>query len=85
MGENPQRLGQLAQQIGTAERTISRIFIRDTGMNYQSWRQQWRLLKATKMLSAGESSSHVAQQLEFASDSDFIGFFRQHTCSTPAR
>lgn len=61
------------------------LFIRDTGMNYQSWRQQWRLLKAMEMLSDGWQLSLVAQQLEFVSDSAFIAFFRQHTGTTPAR
>lgn len=84
-GEIPPRLGQLAQQAGASERTISRIFIKDTGMNYQSWRQQWRLLKAMEMLSDGLSLSDVAQGLEFVSDSAFIVFFRQHTGTTPAR
>ena len=85
MGELPQRLGQLAQIVGACERTISRIFIRDTGMNYQNWRQQWRLLRAIEMLSEGIQISEVAQQLEFISDSAFIVFFRQHTGTTPVR
>lgn len=84
-GEIPPRLGQFSQQTGASERTISRIFIKDTGMNYQSWRQQWRLLKAMEMLSEGRSLSDVAQGLEFVSDSAFIAFFRQHTGTTPAR
>ncbi|MBT1877117.1 AraC family transcriptional regulator [Enterobacter hormaechei subsp. xiangfangensis] len=79
------RRGQLSQQIGASERTISRVFIRDTGMNYQNWRQQWRLLKAMEMLCDGWQLSYVAQQLEFVSDSAFITFFRQHTGTTPAR
>lgn len=85
MGELPPRLSQLAQQIGACERTISRIFIRDTGMNYQSWRQQWRLLKAMEMLADGLHINQVAQQMEFVSDSAFIAFFRQHTGTTPTR
>ncbi len=85
MGELPPRLGQLAQIVGACERTISRIFIRDTGMNYQNWRQQWRLLRAIEMLSEGIQISEVAQQLEFISDSAFIVFFRQHTGTTPVR
>ncbi|WP_332604766.1 AraC family transcriptional regulator [Acinetobacter sp. ESBL14] len=83
-GDLPLRLSHLAQLVGACERTISRIFIRDTGMNYQSWRQQWRLLKAIEMLSEGLKISEVAQQLDFISDSAFIVFFRQHTGSTPA-
>lgn len=84
-GEMPPRLGHLAHQVGASERTISRIFIRDTGMSYQAWRQQWRLLRAMEMLSDGARITYVAQQLEFVSDSAFITFFRQHTGITPAR
>lgn len=85
MGEVPPRLGVMARETGACERTISRLFIRDTGMNYQSWRQQWRLLKAMEMLCDGWQLSHVAQQLEFVSDSAFIVFFRQYTGTTPTR
>lgn len=31
---------------GASEKTISRIFRRETGLSYQQWRQQWRLIKA---------------------------------------
>lgn len=58
MGELPPRLNQLSRQVGACERTISRIFIRDTGMNYQDWRQQFRLLKAMEMLADG---CHISQ------------------------
>lgn len=54
-------------------------------MNYQNWRQQWRLLRAMEMLAEGRQISEVAQQLEFISDSAFIVFFRQHTGITPIR
>lgn len=84
-GELPPRLGQLAQKAGACDRTISRIFIKDTGMNYQSWRQQWRLLKAMEMLCDGWKLSQVAQQLDFVSDSAFIVFFRHYTGTTPTR
>ncbi|MBX9268593.1 AraC family transcriptional regulator [Chromobacterium violaceum] len=84
-GALPPRLNQLADRAGASERTISRIFIRDTGMSYQAWRQQWRLLRAMELLADGMGASETAQRLAFASDSAFIAFFRQHTGETPAR
>lgn len=84
-GALPPRLSCLAKQVAACERTISRIFIRETGMNYQSWRQQWRLLKAMEMLATGAKINKIAQDLEFVSDSAFVAFFRQHTGVTPAR
>lgn len=76
-------LAQLSQVIGASEKTITRIFNKETGMPYQSWRQQWRLLGAIELLSIGMRISDVADRLEFSSDSAFIHFFRQKTGMTP--
>lgn len=46
------RLSQLAPQVGACGHTINR----DIGMNYQHWRQQWRLLKAMVMLADGQTA-----------------------------
>lgn len=66
-------------------KTISRLFRRDTGMSYQQWRQQWRLMKAVEMLATGERITDTAMALDFASDSAFIYFFRTMTGMTPGR
>ncbi|AGC44018.1 AraC family transcriptional regulator [Myxococcus stipitatus DSM 14675] len=81
----PPELTGLAEAVGASTRTITRIFRRETGMSYQSWRQSWRLLKAVDLLASGESVSGVASELGFASDSAFIAFFRQMTGETPGR
>ena len=81
----PARLNRLAERVGASDKTIGRIFMRDTGMSYQAWRQQWRLLRAMELLAEAVPISRVAAQLEFSSDSAFIGFFKQHTGQTPLR
>lgn len=81
----PDRLNRLAERVGASDKTIGRIFMRETGMSYQAWRQQWRLLRAMELLAEVEPISRVAAALEFASDSAFIAFFRQHTGQTPLR
>ena len=78
----PDRLNRLAERVGASDKTIGRIFMRETGMSYQAWRQQWRLLRALELLAEAEPISRVAATLEFASDSAFISFFRQHTGQT---
>lgn len=83
-GGLPPRLNRLVDKVGACERTLSRIFIRETGMNYQAWRQQWRLLKALEILAEGKSVDEAAQELEFVSNSAFCAFFRLHTGETPA-
>ncbi|WP_431685792.1 AraC family transcriptional regulator [Hahella sp. NBU794] len=79
----PDPLNQLANRVGASSKTITRLFNKETGMSYQSWRQQWRLLKSIEKLSEGLSVNDVAYALEFSSDSAFISFFRQHTGQTP--
>ena len=80
---NVPNLNNLAKQIGASSKTISRIFSNQAGMPYQSWRQQWRLLKSIELLSQGKQVNDVAYQLDFSSDSAFITFFKQQTGTTP--
>ncbi|MFJ4247061.1 AraC family transcriptional regulator [Pseudomonas sp. NPDC089741] len=79
----PPELQVLEQQIGASSRTIGRIFQRETGMSYQQWRQQWRLMRAMELLATGRSLSYCAFESGFASDSAFIAFFKVMTGSTP--
>ncbi|OEE57432.1 AraC family transcriptional regulator [Enterovibrio norvegicus FF-454] len=81
----PEPLTDMADKIGASAKTISRIFTRETGMPYQSWRQQWRLQASIECLSDGASVSEVAKKLCFSSDSAFISFFRKMTGDTPGR
>ncbi|WP_407334140.1 helix-turn-helix domain-containing protein [Enterovibrio sp. 27052020O] len=84
-GQLPEPLADMAENIGASAKTISRIFTRETGMPYQSWRQQWRLQASIEQLSEGASVSEVASALRFSSDSAFISFFRKMTGDTPGR
>ncbi|KAF1370531.1 AraC family transcriptional regulator [Yokenella regensburgei] len=81
--ELPPPLHVLAGSTGASERTITRLFLRDTGLSYQQWRQQWRLMKAVELLATGARVTDVASHLAFASDSAFIQFFRTMTGTTP--
>lgn len=81
----PPTLQELAALCGASEKTISRIFRRDTGMSFQQWRQQWRLMKAVELLATGQRITDTAQSLGFASDSAFIYFFRTMTGETPGQ
>jgi len=81
----PPKLTEIENTIGASSKTIGRIFLRETGLNYQAWRQQWRLMKAMELLAAKQAVSTVAQQLDFSSSSAFIAFFVKHTNQTPGR
>ncbi len=79
----PPMLKDLAEKTGTVEKTISRIFKKETGLSYQEWRQQWRLQRSIELLVEGNSIGEVSYILDFSSDSAFIEFFKKHTGSTP--
>ncbi|NIF07834.1 AraC family transcriptional regulator [Chryseobacterium sp. Tr-659] len=79
----PPMLKDLAKETGAVEKTISRIFKKETGLSYQEWRQQWRLQRSIELLVEGNSIGEVSHRLEFSSDSAFIEFFKKHTASTP--
>ncbi|MGZ0785171.1 AraC family transcriptional regulator [Pseudomonas saponiphila] len=79
----PPPLHVLATRVGASSRTIGRIFQRETGLSYQQWRQQWRLMRAIELLATGRSIGYTAFELGFASDSIFIAFFKAMTGTTP--
>lgn len=81
----PPFLHELAQYVGASEKTITRIFKRETHMSYQAWRQQWRVYRAIELLAENTVISEISDQLEFSSDSAFIEFFKNHTGTTPAK
>ncbi|WP_064607401.1 helix-turn-helix domain-containing protein [Photobacterium sp. J15] len=83
--QNPPKLIDIEKLIGASSKTIGRIFIRETGLSYQAWRQQWRLMKAMEMLTDREPVHRIAEQLEFSSSSAFIAFFQKHTNQTPGK
>ncbi|HEJ8087414.1 TPA: helix-turn-helix transcriptional regulator [Serratia liquefaciens] len=76
-------LSVLAQELNLHAKTLTRIFQRESGLSYQQWSQQWRLMRAIELLAEMPRVSTVAQHLGFSSDSAFIAFFRQFTGTTP--
>ncbi|MFL1504345.1 AraC family transcriptional regulator [Pseudomonas sp. S191] len=79
----PPTLQELEKQIGASAKTIGRIFLRETGLGYQQWRQQWRLMRVIELLASGRSLGYCAFELGFASDSALIAFFKGMTGTTP--
>lgn len=83
MEQLPPSLIQLAQAVGASEKTVTRIFLRETGMNYQAWRQQWRFIKAVELLAQGKAYHFISQELGLTSDSAFINLFKKMSGVTP--
>jgi len=78
-------LKEFAREVGMTEKTIGRVFMKETGMSYQNWRQQWRLHKSIELLAGGKNVSETAYELEFSSNSAFIEFFKKYLRETPGK
>ena len=81
--EQATTLGQWSQKLGVSEKTLSRLFLRDTGLTYRAWRQRLRLLSALPDLERGERVTDVALGCGYESVSAFIAAFRQQFDATP--
>lgn len=78
-------MGDLAQQAGMSERTFTRHFTAETGMNFRAWRQRARLLASLDLLGNGMRVKAIARQLHFASEAAYVSAFRELFACTPAR
>ena len=70
-------LYDLSKRVGASERTISRLFFRETGMTFSEWRKKYLLMKAIDELDQGRSITQVALDLGYSSASAFIAMFRR--------
>ena len=71
--------------IGVSTRTLGRLFLRETGMSFGRWLQQWDSSMALQKLANGTSVTATAQDLGYESLSAFITMFRRTVGTTPAR
>lgn len=67
-----------------SERSFRRCFIQETGMGWQAWLIQARILSAMTALAAGERVTDVAAESGYASLSAFAKAFAALTGETPA-
>jgi AraC-like DNA-binding protein len=77
-------LAELGHAAGASERTLSRLFRRDTGMTFPQWRAQLRLQHAMLQLAAGSTVTAAASAAGYGSISAFIAAFRDAFGVTPA-
>src|SRR5258707_845469 len=78
-------LEKLCEDCGASKRTIQRVFLEETRMNFGKWRQQLRLLHALQLLASGEKVTAAALEAGYNSPSAFIAMFRKQLGTTPTR
>ena len=81
--DDDRTLAAWGNEFGVSEKTLSRLFLRDTGLTFRAWRQRLRLLGALTPLERGERVTDVALLCGYDSTSAFIAAFRQQFGATP--
>ncbi|MFB0936129.1 MAG: helix-turn-helix transcriptional regulator [Propionivibrio sp.] len=76
-------LAQWAGQAAASERTLARLFRRETGMPFRVWRQRLRLMLSLGGLEAGHPVTRVALDYGYDSPSAYIAAFRTLFGRTP--
>lgn len=76
-------LSDLAYIATMSERNFSRLFIKDTGFSFRTWRQRARICTSLDLLANGTSIKQVAYQLGFSCPAAFTAAFRSILDTTP--
>jgi AraC-like DNA-binding protein len=78
-------LADWAKSVGASERTLGRLFRKETGLSVGLWRERLRMQTAVAELAQGRRVAVVAEALGYASVSGFIETFRRFFGTTPGR
>lgn len=65
-------------------RTLSRLFIKELGMNFSDWRTRLKLLEAIKRLGEKQPVKEIAFDLGYETTSAFIFMFKKNLGKTPS-
>jgi AraC-like DNA-binding protein/mannose-6-phosphate isomerase-like protein (cupin superfamily) len=76
-------MAALCAEAGVSVRTIERVFRKEIGIDFESWRRQVRLTKAVELLVAGFSVKEVAYEVGYCQSSAFVEMFRRAFGTTP--
>ena len=79
------RLSARAIMAGASPRTLTRLFIAETGMTFRQWRRQLRFTAAVERLARREPVTTVILDLGYSSVSGFIEAFRKTFGVAPYR
>lgn len=77
------KLAALCRDFGMSVRTLQRIFHRELGMDYDSWRRQVRLVKSVELLATGTTIKATSVAVGYRQASTFISAFSRQFGYTP--
>ena len=76
-------LSSMCTAAGVSVRTLERVFRRELGIDFESWRRQVRLMKAIELLVSGRSVKEAAFSVGYQQPSAFVALFRRTFGTTP--
>lgn len=81
--DDDRSLAAFAAAVGSSRRTLSRLFVLETGLSFERWRRQLRVRSALPMLAEGLPVDHVARAVGYATASAFLAAFRRAVGTSP--
>ena len=75
--DESESIRQIGDKVGLSERSIIRLFPRETGMTLHHWRQQARLMRAFALAEQGKPLGAIAGELSYSTPSAFAKMFRK--------
>jgi AraC-like DNA-binding protein/quercetin dioxygenase-like cupin family protein len=82
---NTRDLQAWADWAGMTSRTLTRRFLRETGLNFAQWRMRLRLIEGMERLQRGHPVTRVALDLGYRSPSAFVAMFRRELGLPPGQ
>jgi AraC-like DNA-binding protein len=76
-------IDEWAKTLAMSRRTFTRVFHRETGLSFSTWRQQACLFAALPRLAAGEPVTTVALDLGYESAAAFTTMFKRMLGTSP--
>ncbi len=68
---------KLGAAVGLSERSVIRLFPKETGLGFRAWLNQARLLKAFELFDAGRTVTSVALEVGYSTPGAFAKMFRR--------
>ncbi|HKU95874.1 MAG TPA: helix-turn-helix transcriptional regulator [Vineibacter sp.] len=82
---DPRTLDDWADIACASSRTLTRRFVKETGVSFAHWRRQLRLMSAMVLLGSRQSVTAAALEVGYNSPSAFIDAFRRTVGQTPGQ